>query len=520
MNKQGKNERKNEGLGCLNLIERVGNKLPEPFFLFTLLAIFTLLLSFVLSKMNVSAGYMTLPGTQGEYSGPVVIENLLSTEYLISFMTNFTKTYISFAPLGLIMVMTLAIGYAQDTGLFNAVMKKCVLGAPLFLVTFILSLVSVSANIASNAGVVFATAIGAAVFASLGRNPILGAVTGYVSVHGGFGANLLITGTDVLMSGITEAAAVSISLSAPVHPMINFYFMAAASIVIAVVTTFITEKIMAPSIKYGNTYKNPEIGEKVTASENRGLFYCLCTFLIFVSFLLWGIFSENGFLLNEAGGLLPKSPFIDSIDAILFFSFFIAGTAYGIGAGTIKKQKDITRYMGNGLKDSISFFVVALPAAFFIKFFDDSNLAPVLAVKGAAILESMKLSGIMLAVAFVLFTAFLNLFLTSGSSKWLILAPIFVPMFSVMNFSPALTQLAYRIGDSITNPIAPVNYFLPVVLAVMVQYQSKEEPEIGLGSLISMTLPYSFGYLIALILLLIFWMLFSLPLGPGTEIYL
>jgi aminobenzoyl-glutamate transport protein len=205
----------------------------------------------------------------------------------------------------------------------------------------------------------------------------------------------------------------------------------------------------------------------------------------------------------------------------LFFAFLVTGTAYGIGAGSIKSQKDIPVLMSNGLKGSLIFFAVSLPAAHFVKFFNDSNLATVLSVNGGEFLKSLNFTGVPLAIAFVLLCAFLNLFYTGASEKWMILAPIFVPMFATMNFSPALTQLCYRIGDSATNPIAPTSYFIPIALGVMAQYMSAEDAEkIGVGTLLSLTLPYSIALLVGLVALLIIFMLLGLPIGPGTPLYL
>ena len=176
--------------------------------------------------------------------------------------------------------------------------------------------------------------------------------------------------------------------------------------------------------------------------------------------------------------------------------------------------------MEKGLKGSLSFLIVSLPAAYFIQFFNDSKLATILAVTGGKLLQKMNLSGIPLAIAFVLLVSLLNMFMTSGSAKWLILAPIFVPMFSVVNFSPAFTQRLYRIGDSVTNPISPVNFFLPVIIGLMEQYRGKNEPEVRLGTLFSMTVPYSISFLIALIVILVGWIILGLPIGPGTSILL
>ena len=279
---------------------------------------------------------------------------------------------------------------------------------------------------------------------------------------------------------------------------------------------------MVKVVTIGNDFEHQELSDVLKPEQNRGLKYAGITALVYLILILALTVPSNAFLRAENGSLLPSSPFVSSIVCILFFAFLFIGCAYGIGAGTIKSQKDIPALMSNGLRGSLMFFAVAMPAAFFVQFFNDSQLAAILSVNGGELLKSMNLTGIPLAIMFVLFCTFLNLFMTGASEKWMILAPIFVPMFATMGFSPALTQLCYRIGDSCTNPIAPVSYFIPIVIGVMSQYckDEKERDSIGIGTLISMTLPYSIALLIGLIALLVIFMLLGLPIGPGTSLFL
>lgn len=500
----------------INGVEKAGNHLPHPFFLFLYLAIFVLLTSVLMSGMEVT--YTSAASSGGEMKQvTIAVKNLMTIDYIRSIFKNWTSTYVNFAPLGLVMVMMLAIGFAQYTGLFDAFMKKTLLGAPAAVITFTLALIGVCANMASNAGVVFGATIGAALFSSLGRNPILGALTGYAGAHGGFSANLFPSGTDVTLSGITESAAAGMGITAPTHPLINYYFMIVATFTIALGITFVTEKIMPQIVKKAGG--EMDLSTTVTPQEKRGLRWALIAFLLFCAAFLFLTVPADSFFRAPNGSLVPSSPLIDSIVAILFLFFFVVGIAYGYGAGTITKKSDIPKFMGNGIRDSISFLVIAFPAAMFIQFFSDSKIASVLAVEGATLLESMNFKGIPLALAFVLLCIVCNIFMTSAAAKWLILAPIFVPMFFQLGFSPALTQVAYRIGDSASNPIAPINFFLPIVLGVMNKYKGENDPEFGLGTLISYMLPYSIAILVVLSVQLVVWMLFKLPLGPGAPLY-
>jgi aminobenzoyl-glutamate transport protein len=509
----------------INWVEVVGNKLPHPFTLFVILAVITLLLSWVLASAGVQVTYLKPPTKAGEapQQVTVAVKNLLAFEPMRRFMADFVKNFVSFPPLGLILTMMLGIALLDQTGFMSAVMRKTILGAPPALVTMALAFVGVNSNLASDAGSIFTAAIGGSLFAALGRNPLVGVVTGYAAGWSGFTANLMIAGTDALLSGISTPVAKAMGITAPTHPMINWFFMIVAAFTLTFTTTYVTERFTAKRL--GDTRAQARLDENLLKEhalkpeEERGLRWALGGFLLFVAIMLVLSLPPGAFFRNPEGGFLPKSPFTDSIMAILFFFFLFVGVAYGIGAGTIRSEKDVPRYMAKGIEGIVGFIVVALPAALFIYLFNSSNITTVLAVKGAELLKAMNLGGIPLALMFVLLVAFINLFIVSGSSKWIILAPIFLPMFSVVNFSPALTQVAYRIGDTSTNIISPLSPYIPVILGLLTQF-NPEKKEVGIGTYISLMLPYSIAYLIVLSVQLVIWMLLKLPLGPGAGIYL
>jgi aminobenzoyl-glutamate transport protein len=493
-------------------VEKLGNLLPHPFFLFLYLGLAVLVLSVLMQGVTVSYEVASATGiTQTSVS----VVNLLSSGYLRTVMKNWVGIYVNFAPLGLVMVMMLAIGFAQYTGLFDAFMKRTLLGAPAMLTTFTLALVGATSSVASNAGIIFGATIGAALFASLNRNPILGCVTGYAAAHGGFSACLVPCGTDVTLAAITQTATEAMGITAPTHPLINFYFVFTATFTVAIAVTFVTEKIACNVVKEG--VASAHLEEPVTEAQKRGLRWAGVGLGLFTLLLIALSVPEGAFFRATDGSLVPASPLIDSIVAILFFFFIFVGAGYGLGAGTIKSKADVATFMGKGMSDSISFFVMAFPAALFIQLFNDSKIANIIAVNGADLLTVMNIDGIPLALAFIILCTFCNLFMTSATSKWLILAPIFVPMFYHIGFSPALTQTAFRVADSAANPIAPINFFLPIVLGVMNRYKKADDPDYGLGTLLSYMMPYSIAIMVVLVLQLIIWMLFSLPLGPGVS---
>ena len=507
-------------------IEFIGNKFPHPFWLFIVLSVIVVLLSSWLARSGTSVTYLAAKAGEVPKETTVAVVDLLNYDAIRTFLAGFVKTYVNFAPLGLILTMMLGIGIVEQTGMISALMRKTILGAPHSLVTAVIALVGINANLASDAGIIFTPVIAAAVFKALGRNPWVGIAAGYAAASGGFTANLFVAGTDALLSGITKSAiegVPNIPADVPVHPLINWYFMIAATFVLTFLTVYVTEKYTVKFLGDSDGVRDEEELKKhaVTPAENRGLLCALLALILYVAAVVWLTYPEGSLFRNPKDGtLIPSSPLLSSVMPLLFLLFFFVGSAYGLGAGVIKKAEDIPKLMQKGLAGSTSFMVVVLPASMFVELFRMSRFDVVLSVTGADWLKTMNLGGIPLLLMFILLVTFLNLFMMSGSAKWLILAPIFVPMFAQVGFSPALTQIAYRVGDSPSNIITPLSYYLPVVIGLLEQYKKDTDPEVGIGTVISMAMPYTLFYIVGFTALLVVWYLLGLPLGPGTPVVL
>ncbi len=503
----------------LDVIEYIGNKFPSPFMLFALLGVIVLVLSFAFDGTAV-----TYIGKGGK---PLTVKvlNLISADGFRYILTSMVKNFVNFPPLGLVVVMMLAMGLAEATGFVSAFVRKIMLGVPSWAVTSTIFLLGINGNLASDAATVFVPAAAAAVYAGLGRNPLLGMSVAFAATQAGFSANFLPAGTDALLAGITQSAIkiVPQTASSPAHPLINYYLMSSSVVILTVVGTLIAEKVVGPRLDKLHPYHGLEdnTGEHaLTPAELKGLRYAGWAALGYVLLLLVLLVPETGLLRDpKTHAIIPKSPFLSGIIPILFFLFVTIGTAFGIGKGVIKKESDVGKFMGQGLAGVLSFIVTAFSAAQFIAWFSKSNLATVLAVKGAELLKMLDFTGILLIIAFVLLSSFLDLFVISGSAKWLILAPVFVPMFGLLGYEPALTQAAYRIGESSVNSITPLNYYLPVMLGIMAKY-SKSENSAGMGTLMSMQIPFGIAFLLTWTAWLLLFIMLNLPLGPGVNIYL
>lgn len=494
--------------GFLGWVERVGNKIPHPFMLFLWLIVVVIIASFICTKLGISV--------KNPVDGKTMaIKNLLSGEGIVYMLQNMVKNFTGFAPLGLVLTMILGIGLAEQVGLVSSFMRATLLGASPRAVTVIVMLIGICGNIASDAAVVIVPAIAGMIFLSIGRHPLAGIAVGYAATTAGFTANLIIAGTDALLSGISTEAVHIVDKAASVSPVANWYFMAASTVILTIVGTWITEKIIEPRLgKYNG--KKQISHEKVSDSEKKGLKAAGIATLIYLAIIVIATAPASSFLRDpKTHGLVP-SPLLKSVIPLLLFLFVIASVAYGKVVGKIKSSADVPKYMALAMKDMASYIVLVFVIGQFIAFFTWSNMGTVIAVNGANALKAANFTGIPLFITFILLCAFVNLFIGSGSAKWALLAPIFIPMFHLLGYNPALTQVLYRIGDSATNIISPLFPYFPIILGYFVEYDENS----GVGTVLSLMIPYSLIMLVVWIVFIVAWYLIGLPLGPGAPLML
>lgn len=499
----------------LDMVEKVGNKLPHPVTLFVVFSLIVIVVSAIAEAANLSVVYDKF--VDGELV-PVTVEavSLLNAEGLRKILTNAVANFTSFAPLGTVLVAMLGVGVAEGTGLIQASLRKLVLSTPKKLITAVVVFAGIMSNIASDAGYVVLVPLGAMIFYSFGRHPIAGLAAAFAGVSGGFSANLMVGPTDALLSGITEPAAQMMDASYTVPATSNFYFLFVSTILITVLGTFVTERIVEPRLGEYKGKADTKI-EDMTTEENKGLVWAGLSLLVYVITILLLTVPSNGILRNqETFSLLDKSPFIGGIVPLIALLFLIPGIAYGIASKSVKSDKDLVNAASKAMSSMGSYLVLAFVAAQFVTFFTWTNLGTILAVKGAEFLKAAGMTGVPLILGFIIVTAFINLFIGSASAKWAIMAPIFVPMLMQIGFSPEMTQVAYRIGDSTTNIISPLMSYFAIVIA----FANKYDEDIGIGTLVSTMLPFSMTFLVGWSILLIIWMITGLPIGPGAFINL
>lgn len=500
---------------ALDKVERVGNKLPDPATLFIIFTLLVMAISAICGYFNVSVTYSMINAAQGEIvTKNATVVNLLSADSLRYLVTTIISNFTGFFALGTVFTIILGVGVADGSGFMSALFRKIAASTPKSMISMVVVFLGIMSNVASSTGYVVLVPLGAVLFMAFDRHPIAGLAAAFAGVSGGWNANLLIGSNDPLFAGMSTQAANMIDASYVVTPVANWYFMVVSTFMLTIIGALITDKLIEPRLPVYKKEKEESVSD-IELNEKRGMRFAGASALAYLAIMLFLILPENALLRNQQTGGILVSPFMSGIIFFMMLLFMIPGLFYGIGAGTIKSDKDVVGMMNRAIGGLASFMVLIFFAAQFNAFFTYSNLGIVLSVTGANFLQKIGFIGLPLIICFIMLTAFINLFIAVDSAKWAMMAPIFVPMFMRLGLSPELTQVAYRIGDSCTNIIAPLMPFFVLTVAFFQKYDKKA----GIGTVISTMLPYSVAFLVSWTLLFTVWYLLKLPIGPGSPLF-
>ncbi len=490
----------------LDTVERVGNKLPDPAVLFVL----ALGITWVLSALLASVSFTEIDPRSGQ---PIEVKNQLTGAALAVFLSTMVKTFTDFPPLGVVLVALLGVGVAEHVGLVSASLKAILNLTPKKLLTPMIILVGIMSHTAADAGYVLVIPLAGVIFYAAGRHPLAGIGAAFAGVSGGFSANFIPSGIDPLLQGFTQAAAQIIAPGREVNPLCNWWFTAASSVLVILLGWFITDRIVEPRLKavpIDGDVADLQTVDALRPEEKKGLLYSALCVALMLGLLAAVSIPENSPLRDPSGAISSHAaPIMRAIVPLIFFLFLVPGIVYGVFAGTVKGHKDVVAGMAKAMSTMGYYIVLAFFAALFTEAFKQSNLGALLALKGAAALQAMKVPGAVTVVSIIGLTATVNLAIGSASAKWALLGPIFVPMLMQLGISPELTQAAYRVGDSTTNIITPLMPYFPLVVV----YSQRYYKATGIGTLVSLMLPYSITFIVGWSVFLLLYWATGIPLG-------
>jgi aminobenzoyl-glutamate transport protein len=495
----------------LDKVERLGNALPDPVAIFA--GIVALLM--VVSAIGAALGWSAINPVTGE---TLMAKSLLSEASIRQLFMEMPKTYTGFPPLGLVLLLMLGAGVAEQSGMITALLRKATARVPDWALTPVVMLLGMLTTHAIDAGYLVYVPLVGLIFANAGRNPVLGIILGFVGCATGLAGNLLPGQYDVLILGITQTGAHLLVPTWEVNPLGNWWF------IVAIATTFIglgwiiTARIVEPRLGpwqgSGEGAASPQA--TLEPAEKRGLRAAGLAALVFVALVAALTLSPAYSPLYDRAAAPGQQmlPFYRSLAGLLFLFFLVSGWAYGKAAGTIATHRDVVAMMGKGLEGMLPYLVLVFFAAHFVAMFGWSNLGSITAIQGAAQLRALDAPPALLLPVLTTASAWLDFLIASGSAKWTAMAPVVVPMLMLLGISPEMTTAAYRVGDTVTNLISPLNPYFVLTLI----FCQRWVPSMRLGTLLSATLPYSVAFYFAGSALTAAWVAFDLPLGPGTGV--
>ncbi len=502
---------------ALDLVERVGNRLPDPAVLFLLLMFVVFGVSWALSGVP----FAELDPRNGE---PIRVVNLLDGAALTSFASKMVGTFVAFPPLGVVLVAMLGLGVAEHTGFISAALRTLLAVTPRMLLTPVLVGVGVLSHVAVDAGYVLVIPLGAVIFYAAGRHPLAGIAAAFAGVSGGFSATFVPSSLDPLLAGITQVAAQITDPSVTINPLNNYFFTTASTALIVLVGWALTDLVIEPRLRATSVDGDPATlptMDELTAAERRGVLWATVSMVVTLGLLVlttlpasspWRAPAES----VPAGGsalLVSAAPLMQSIVPIIFVFFLVPGVVYGYLAGSVKTHRDVVSGMTKAMSGMGYYVVMAFFCAQFIYVFGQSNIGALMAIKGANWLKLMGFPMGVTLIGIVLLTGTVNLLVGSASAKWALIGSVMVPMLMELGISPDLTQAAYRVGDSSTNIVTPLLPYFPLIVVFCQRYVKAS----GIGTLLALMLPFSVTLLVLWsTFLLVFWGL-DIPLGVGAS---
>lgn len=515
-------------------IERVGNKLPEPFILFAWLI---LLLAVVSTAMAAAGLAVRVPGAEESTE----IKGAFSSEGIAFLFSGLGPNFVNFPPLQTVVVIMLGVGLAERTGLLTTLIRASFGRAPRWLLPYVVGFVGIVFSVMSDSVFIIVPPLAALVFAAAGRHPVAGLIGGFAAAGAGYSTSILVTSLDALFAGITNAVAGTLpDPGTTVTPISNYFFNVVASILLGLLAGLLIDRVIEPRLVRAGVPRTeaaaePDRGARAavatseehsdpaattragtTAVERRGLTRAGITFggyaVAMTAFALW----PNSPLRNEDGGFLPESPLLSSVVFLIFTGFLLPALAYGRTVGAIRRSADVPRLMGQAVRDLSGFIVLAFVLGQFIALFDWTGIGTWIAVTGAELLQNAGLDGFPAILGFMALASVLNLFIISGSSLWTLMGAVFVPMFALIGFEPGFAQAAFRVGDAATQVMTPLNPYMIVLLTMVRRY----EPKAGLGTVIARMVPFVVPFWLLWASILGVFYFADLPLGPGMPIHL
>ena len=500
----------------LDGVEKVGNMVPHPVVIFLILIGIVIVLSAVLSLFGAAVTFERINAdTHQVETATTEIRSLISTDGIRFLYASLIPNFMSFTAVGLMIAAMIGAGVAEESGLVTALIRKLVIVSPAWALTYILSFVGILASIAADAGYLVLIPLAGIAYMAVGRHPLAGLALGFAAVAGAFTVNMLIKPLDAVLVEFTNDAAHLVDPNRSIGLASNVWFSIVSVLFLTVVIAFISDRMIEPRLGKYDASKSAagvehDQSATLTEAESRGLRFALYGLIgLVVVFCLLTLPSGAPLRNPDTGELIGNSPFMNGLIALIMLMFLVTGWSYGIGAGTVRTLTEVIAAIEKSIKNLGGTIFLFFVLSQFVAYFTYTNMGTVMALSLSGALQAANIGTLPLLIGFIIVVAIIDLLLTGAIAKWAIFAPVFVPLLMKLGVEPEAVLAAYRVGDSPMNAITPLNAYF----ALVVGFAQKYDTSAGVGTIVSLMLPYVVWMFVLWTVLFAIWQALGLPWG-------
>ncbi|PAP95209.1 AbgT family transporter [Mesorhizobium wenxiniae] len=500
----------------LDAVERVGNMVPHPVVIFLILIAIVIVLSALLSTFGAAVTFERINADTHEIeTATTEIRSLLDIEGIRFLYASLIPNFMSFTAVGLMIAAMVGAGVAEESGLVTALIRKLVVVSPAWALTYILAFVGIIASVAADAGYLVLIPLAGIAYLAVGRHPLAGLALGFAAVAGAFTVNMLIKPLDAVLVEFTNDAAHLVDPNRSIGLASNVWFSIASVLFLTVIIAFISDRMIEPRLGVYKPEKSvdgtvPDQSAGLSERESRGLRYALYGLIGLILVFCFLTLPSWAPLRNpETGELIGNSPFMNGLIALIMLIFLVTGWSYGIGAGTLRTLTEVIGAIEKSIKNLGGTIFLFFVLSQFVAYFTYTNMGTVMALSLSGALQAANIGALPLLLGFILVVAIIDLLLTGAIAKWAIFAPVFVPLLMKLGVEPEAVLAAYRVGDSPMNAITPLNAYF----ALVVGFAQKYDKSAGVGTIVSLMLPYVLWMYVLWTALFAGWQAFGLPWG-------
>ena len=503
----------------------------HPALVFLILTLVIMIISSIGSILNLEASYYVVNEATGDLTTQVVtINNLFNRTGLQYLISNMINNFLSFAPLGNLIVGLLGIGVAYKSGFLNSLFKMIGEKVPRKFLTFMVVFLGIIFSMFFEVGYVILIPLAAILFMNLGRHPSAGICAAFSGITFGYGANAIVNRLDSVLLDYSNKATSILDSAYNVNLYGNVIFTIVSAFLLSYVGMIVTERFIIPKLgKYYFDEEEPSQDGEVSKRERKGVIISLLATFVASLLLIYCIIKGlpfSGLLLD-----LNQSRYVDMLfgegsyfyqGSVMIFSFMLifSSLIYGIRVKSIDANRDLVDGMSYYLKDVSSLLVLIFFAAQFCLIFKETNMGIFIVASLSELLNGMQLSGLSLVVITFVIVAISTFFVPMASTKWAMLSPIIVPMFMQASMTPEFAEAVFRAADSSMKGITPLFSYFVILIGYLHIYNKRKNDVITITDAMSLMIPYAIAFTILWLVIILAFYIIGIPIGIGTWVML